>query len=205
MSKCLLVVYTLETYTYFMEENQTLSMFKNKKFSKIFILLVVLILFVVGYGILAKNYHYLPHITSNPNQSMSAIDITGWQTYRNEKYKIEFNYPNELSPSENEDTGGDSERTFLSIDFQKQGSTIFSVLTVSTRGIGHSAPAISKVVTLNNQQWVMSQGGDANSLIEFDPTQYVDYWSTDNSLFFTSSYSNRILVEQILSTFKFTK
>ena len=67
--------------------------------SKILLPIVILVLVVVGYGTMAKNYNWWPHTISSmsPSPSPSTSDISDWQTYRNAELGFELRYPDSWS------------------------------------------------------------------------------------------------------------
>ena len=74
--------------------NQNQFKFLNKKFfTQIGILIIVLIIFIVGIGILAFKYWQTLEKETKTFVVETQDEIADWKTYRNEKYNVEFNYP----------------------------------------------------------------------------------------------------------------
>ena len=65
------------------------SLSQKPKFNLKYILIVAILAFVVGGGILAYQYWWLPRHETKPPE----ITIKSWQTYRNDFYDFEFRYP----------------------------------------------------------------------------------------------------------------
>jgi hypothetical protein len=104
------------------EENITNQPFKNKSILIPYLLSLILVALVSGGGVylwqinvsnnpkIPLNQLIIPTVT-NVQEDTPAItenETIGWKTYKNEKYGLEFAYPNEFSPIRDMTSKGDT-------------------------------------------------------------------------------------------------
>lgn len=158
---------------------------------------VIVTALVVGFGIY---WFVMPVSAPTPSVSPRAsVDTEGWETYINEQYGFEFQYPKEKKSVEGNFDGGKSADWYIYIE--------------------ESSGDLTAVVSVNNKinyGPLVQDGTIAGDGVVFD-RKYAGvegdiqaknapsvYQSEKGNIDIVTDYKNRTLVEQIISTFRFT-
>jgi len=72
----------------------------NKAISTPIAIIIVLIVFTISIGLILLGYLYIPKPKYEPvSEEIEEMDISNWETYRNEEYGFEIKYPKEAEVS----------------------------------------------------------------------------------------------------------
>ncbi|MFA5990683.1 MAG: hypothetical protein WC794_00345 [Candidatus Doudnabacteria bacterium] len=137
-------------------------------------------------------------VRASENQKVGVSDIANWKTYKNDQYGFELKYPESWDKIEN-DNG---------VDFG-QGSTAF----LSVFPVGEKSPSFptskpnTNTIYINDKkavskQWEYIKGKYLVYIALTD--NYPASWNSNNEIIFYLDSSKVFLVNDILSTFKFT-
>ncbi|HEX9503883.1 MAG TPA: PsbP-related protein [Patescibacteria group bacterium] len=182
---------------------------------KKFLLLTISILFVAA--ACNKQVAVQPVPKQETGNSNQQTDTTAnWKTYTNSKYGFEFNYPNDVTASSNNEIitfAGKNSEFSVSIQNSKLQSEFVSPVT-------GSQVKLPKTL-INGRNWYtvtpIDGGGAAfimyetdlgSKTLEINFPSYTKGWADklgDNQRFYNKLAENKSLQNQILSTFKFTK
>lgn len=170
--------------------------------SIIYVIIIIALLAVAGFF----GYKYYSK-SQTPISNSQNFETAGWKTYTNEKFKYSLKYPNDWQVWEANPILG------LVILFPSSKSEELRNKTISTTdeitlGIldeKYIDKAQTQEININNQKWFFKNysgpfdGGTENGLEYFAQISDGEYISI------ATGQSKKVILSQILSTFKFTK
>ena|SRR3989338_5291017 len=176
------------------------------------ILALIILAGVLGFFAYQQNPQLFSWL-SQPSQK-EAVDTATWQTYRNEEYGFEFEYPNDWTLYD------DQENNRLSVENEEGMLIIESGITLA-HGLALDSICESIEIVLGDKKVISTNGKcttDSNSpfynlqnIGDGRPQYDIHYFNELLGREFEFRFSGDaqgavpILVKQILATFKFTK
>lgn len=195
----------------------------QKGFSKVAVIIIVLILIGGAYFVFSKKDKNIPaqNIENQNSQSSQSVDgnlsMSDWKTYRNEKYGLEFKYPNEWLIAQESNTNN------IFVRLSKDGENSFSLNIGPITDIDGKKITLDEFLSFYNKNYKdteLKQGikniNDIqmvyfdNSLVGLEKNKFVRYITERGGLKYDfdlkyTDKNNVIYFEKIISTFKFIK
>ncbi len=163
---------------------------------------VIVTALVVGFGV----YWFVKPVSApTPNESpiassASSINTTGWKTYTNVQYGFEFQYPKDRKLVEGRPQGDQNADWYIYLKDSSGGlNIVFTVNSKMDYGPLVQDGAIIADGVVFDRKYI---GFGGNNWAKNAPSIYE---SEKGNIDIVTEYKNRTLVEQILSTFRFTK
>jgi len=189
------------------------NLFKNRKTNWKYILIVIILATIVGGGILAWQYWWVPKEKGKTPEKITQDETADWKTYRNEDYGFAMKYPKDWVFEESKDEEGASIffHTLKKDEYNmyfKNSFTIYIMKTTYTNvqkwfdnAYKDRSPELvpdKKIIIINDNEW----------LYIFDPITFggcfgISITLIKNSRLYTITEYCGSETEEIVSTFRF--